>query len=89
MIWMALLLVAGLAAVAVWAWYITGREFRGKNGRRAMAGRAACGHVTGIFSWPRWIDSWPLPAIPTMLWRRRCYRHDYLVMDRGSQELLP
>jgi hypothetical protein len=24
-----------------------------------------------------------------MLWRRRCYRHDYLAMDRGSQELLP
>ena len=26
--------------------------------------------VTGIFSWPRWVDSWPLSAIPTMLRRR-------------------
>src|SRR5215469_14327545 len=44
--------------------------------------------VTGIFSWPRWIDSWPLPAIPTVLWRRPCYRHDYLVMDRRSTATL-
>src|SRR5215831_3561179 len=44
--------------------------------------------VTGIFSWPRWIDSWPLPAIPTVLWRRRCYQHDYLVMDRRSTATL-
>src|SRR5215471_11746613 len=44
--------------------------------------------VTGIFSWPRWIDSWPLPAIPTMLWQRPCYRHDYLVMDRRSTATL-
>jgi hypothetical protein len=54
MIWVALLLVAGLAAVAVWAWYITGREFRqqrppGDGGSCGL--RPWRGQVAGL-CWP-------------------------------------